>query len=606
MPKTRGEKLALIAMGQNGLKSVKTRNMQANMATIAAESITGSAATGGKNFYQDDEPAAKESEPGNLWFDTSDNNVIYKYTGSAWGLVELDGSQITPSSIVTGHMAAGAIDASIIDTGTLTTWGTASFTHNAGWTDDSVANTKITSGGAASDVNANSTTISGGKITTGSVTADKLLGTNGSNTFELDGTTSPSAGGITGCTIYGSYMAGAYGEFDTAIDSDDTNTRTLYVKGEGAYEGLCIKGGDYFPLRVKNNSDTVLLDVSSGGAVYIRNSALYAYQGIDVTGATSYFRNTLMVTGGSLDCNVNSTFDNNSDSVSTIQAINSGSGYAGYFKNSGDNGDHALYVCQGSSATTNYIAYIGGSLQIYSTFYGSYIHATNDITADYFNAGGGDGGGSEDAYGLSTGTYKAYVGGGVEPFTGVHLCLTKETTEPTIGDIATVYDAYGYSISQSYFYVKPTTTTSDKKIVGIYSSGSKDLMEFAIWSSDFGEPIPSEELPTGEAPRRIKTEYKEYTEDLVAEGYRVVSINSVGEGMMNVCDENGDIDSGDYITSSNVRGKGMKQDDDLLHNYTVAKALENVVWADKVVGEDGCYELDGHKVLMVACTYHCG
>lgn len=49
--------------------------------------------------------------------------------------------------------------------------------------------------------------------------------------------------------------------------------------------------------------------------------------------------------------------------------------------------------------------------------------------------------------------------------------------------------------------------------------------------------------------------------------------NSVGEGAMWVIDHTGSsvLNSGDYITSSNVRGYGCKQDDDIVHNYTVAK-----------------------------------
>ena len=48
-------------------------------------------------------------------------------------------------------------------------------------------------------------------------------------------------------------------------------------------------------------------------------------------------------------------------------------------------------------------------------------------------------------------------------------------------------------------------------------------------------------------------------------------INSLGEGAMWVCNTNGDLENGDYITTSNVSGYGQKQDDDLLHNFTVAK-----------------------------------
>jgi hypothetical protein len=48
-------------------------------------------------------------------------------------------------------------------------------------------------------------------------------------------------------------------------------------------------------------------------------------------------------------------------------------------------------------------------------------------------------------------------------------------------------------------------------------------------------------------------------------------INSVGEGAIWVSNTNGSLESGDYITTSNVAGYGQKQDDDVLHNYTVAK-----------------------------------
>ena len=49
-------------------------------------------------------------------------------------------------------------------------------------------------------------------------------------------------------------------------------------------------------------------------------------------------------------------------------------------------------------------------------------------------------------------------------------------------------------------------------------------------------------------------------------------INSVGEGALLVINSNSNIENGDYITSSDYLGYGEKQDDDLLHNYTVAKS----------------------------------
>ena len=48
-------------------------------------------------------------------------------------------------------------------------------------------------------------------------------------------------------------------------------------------------------------------------------------------------------------------------------------------------------------------------------------------------------------------------------------------------------------------------------------------------------------------------------------------VNSLGEGSMWVTNTNGNFESGDYITSSNLIGYGQKQDSEFLSNYTVAK-----------------------------------
>jgi hypothetical protein len=50
-----------------------------------------------------------------------------------------------------------------------------------------------------------------------------------------------------------------------------------------------------------------------------------------------------------------------------------------------------------------------------------------------------------------------------------------------------------------------------------------------------------------------------------------VIVNAIGEGAMWVANTNGNLVSGDYITSSNIAGYGQKQDSEFLANYTVAK-----------------------------------
>ena len=51
-----------------------------------------------------------------------------------------------------------------------------------------------------------------------------------------------------------------------------------------------------------------------------------------------------------------------------------------------------------------------------------------------------------------------------------------------------------------------------------------------------------------------------------------VHINSLGEGALWVVNTNGTIESGDYVTTSNIAGYGMKQDSECFMNYTVAKS----------------------------------
>jgi hypothetical protein len=50
-----------------------------------------------------------------------------------------------------------------------------------------------------------------------------------------------------------------------------------------------------------------------------------------------------------------------------------------------------------------------------------------------------------------------------------------------------------------------------------------------------------------------------------------IIINSLGEGAVWVSNKNGNLINGDYITGSSLIGYGMKQNEDILYNFTVAK-----------------------------------
>lgn len=84
-------------------------------------------------------------------------------------------------------------------------------------------------------------------------------------------------------------------------------------------------------------------------------------------------------------------------------------------------------------------------------------------------------------------------------------------------------------------------------------------------------------------------------------GERIYSAAAIGLFRVRVTDTAGDIHVGDYIQSSAREGEGEKQADDILHSYTVAKALADVDWSRVDVDP----EL-GYKWMSIPATLHCG
>ena len=88
-----------------------------------------------------------------------------------------------------------------------------------------------------------------------------------------------------------------------------------------------------------------------------------------------------------------------------------------------------------------------------------------------------------------------------------------------------------------------------------------------------------------------------------------VLVNSLGEGAIWVCNVNGDLENGDYITSCEIPGHGMRQDDDLMHNYTVAKITCDCDFdlsSQVYTCEEFVHEGMAYRRAFVGCTYHCG
>jgi len=152
-------------------------------------------------------------------------------------------------------------------------------------------------------------------------------------------------------------------------------------------------------------------------------------------------------------------------------------------------------------------------------------------------------------------------------FTGQHRCYSNDKTiyssnyvgylVSCTGKYKEIGSKYGknnikqnINVNDALPYVELTNKAYDKNIFGVISNRDDDdkgvyrLGAFtSVWDKDIGDD-------------------------------RCI-INSMGEGSLWVCNYNGNIEMGDFLCSSYIAGLAMKQDDDLFHNYTCAKATMN-------------------------------
>ena len=150
-------------------------------------------------------------------------------------------------------------------------------------------------------------------------------------------------------------------------------------------------------------------------------------------------------------------------------------------------------------------------------------------------------------------------------FTGQHRTFVKDTPTNQLVDkeglIVSADQNEFIKMSGGVAYGKDAITINESLPLVSLSTKSNDKKCFGV-------------LSTTEDPETRKEVYGNFASNMHKEvGDTRVYVNSVGEGAIWVANTNGTLESGDYITTSNVVGYGMKQDDDILHNYTVAKIL---------------------------------
>lgn len=198
------------------------------------------------------------------------------------------------------------------------------------------------------------------------------------------------------------------------------------------------------------------------------------------------------------------------------------------------------------------------------------------------------------------GSTKAYLdptaaGAQVLNFTGQHRSVPEDGFDPTehVGKIVSSAGRYlnadlkeSVSINEALPCIALSSKANDKKVFGVISS-CEDKNDS---SRHYQQGVFVSVIDKSPGDNRV-------------------IVNSLGEGGIWVCDENGDLENGDYITTASVPGLGAKQDDDLLHNYTVAKITCDCSF-DLNSSIYKCVEFEHngkiYKKAFVGCTYHCG
>ncbi len=206
--------------------------------------------------------------------------------------------------------------------------------------------------------------------------------------------------------------------------------------------------------------------------------------------------------------------------------------------------------------------------------------------------------------GANSSYYSAIAASGTL-FTGQHL---NEYSQTSI-TMSTVKDYTGLIVS-----------ATDEGYVSYMPDGTRIFGKEAIWTT---EALPTVKLADKDMDKAIWGVITNHKNDnYTPEGTRQldnqdewniehtprIRVNGLGEGAIWVTNINGNLENGDFICSSVIPGYGRKQDDDILHNYTVAKITTSCSFEFDHFNyrcEEFQYEGQTYRRAYVGCTYHC-
>lgn len=295
---------------------------------------------------------------------------------------------------------------------------------------------------------------------------------------------------------------------------------------------------------------------------------------VEITGLLDVTSITQAIDAESSAANVNVITGANTSALA-------GTGSGGLFMSYNTQGRGVYGYAQASGAVMNY---------------GGYFEANGNSGVGVYGAGNASGtaaniGGKFVAYGSAgrgvqgDGTaydfYASGPGADYGPFTGAHevrlaadypAAITPGLVVCTTGPSLTRVDKNGeVSLSSTLPTVRLADTAQDKAVIGVLVKET---------------PLAEDHWYKPEA------------------GERFGVVNALGDGRVWACTANGDIEMGDYLTTSAVPGYAQRQNDDLQHNYTVGKVTESVDWS--AVTDTVEFGGQTYKACLIAVVYTCG
>jgi hypothetical protein len=194
---------------------------------------------------------------------------------------------------------------------------------------------------------------------------------------------------------------------------------------------------------------------------------------------------------------------------------------------------------------------------------------------------------------IANATYDFYaMGTGINgPFTGAHDALIPNDALFEVGDLVVDVECVGTrGFSDTIFTVERSSQPYQRGVRGPISVIAGPLRDHAPASMMEGRSVY---LDANNQESTLPVMSGAYYD--MADTHTLVAMNSLGEGQVKVCGEGGAIGPDDLLVASSIPGVAMRQADDIVRSYTVAKARVN---------KGGVIDFDNdQQIKILPCIY---